>query len=60
MNRNRSAAVRLALPTKGSCWYCERPVDNVRQFCSAACRDQYYEEEDEKRDGEGNETGDSG
>lgn len=36
-----------ALPAKGTCWYCEHPVDNVRRFCSVACRDDYYEEEGE-------------
>jgi hypothetical protein len=24
---------RLSLPPKGSCWYCEKPVDSVRRFC---------------------------
>jgi hypothetical protein len=33
------------LQAKGSCWYCDRPVDNVRRFCSIACRDDYFEEE---------------
>lgn len=33
------------LQAKGSCWYCDRPVDNVRRFCSITCRDDYFEEE---------------
>ncbi len=34
-----------ALQPKGSCWYCDAPVDNVRRFCSPACRNDYVEEE---------------
>jgi len=34
-----------ALQPKGTCWYCDRPVDNVKRFCSAACRHEYFEEE---------------
>ena len=34
-----------ALPPKGTCWYCDQRVDNVRRFCSTACRDDYFEEE---------------
>lgn len=37
----------LALQPKGSCWYCDQPVDNVRRFCSSSCRDDYLEEEAE-------------
>jgi hypothetical protein len=36
-----------ALQAKGACWYCDEPVDNVRRFCSLACRDDYFEEENE-------------
>lgn len=36
-----------ALPAKGSCWYCDKPVDNVRRFCSLSCRNDYQEEESE-------------
>jgi hypothetical protein len=36
-----------SLQAKGSCWYCDKPVDNVRRFCSHACRDDYFEEESE-------------
>lgn len=35
------------LPAKGSCWYCDKPVDNVRRFCSSSCRNDYREEESE-------------
>lgn len=34
-----------ALQPKGTCWYCDRPVDNVKRFCSASCRHEYFEEE---------------
>ena len=37
----------LALQPKGSCWYCDQPVDSVRRFCSSNCRDDYLEEEAE-------------
>jgi hypothetical protein len=36
-----------ALPAKGFCWYCDKPVDNVRRFCSVTCRHDYQEEESE-------------
>ncbi len=36
-----------SLQAKGSCWYCDKPVDNVRRFCSLSCRDDYFEEESE-------------
>jgi predicted nucleic acid-binding Zn ribbon protein len=35
------------LQPKGSCWYCDQPVDSVRRFCSSNCRDDYLEEEAE-------------
>lgn len=34
-----------ALQPKGSCWYCDTAVDNVRRFCSPACRNDFLEEE---------------
>jgi hypothetical protein len=34
-----------ALQPKGSCWYCDSAVDNVRRFCSPACRNDFMEEE---------------
>lgn len=34
-----------SLQPKGSCWYCDTPVDNVRRFCSPTCRNDYLEEE---------------
>ncbi len=34
-----------SLPAKGSCWYCDQMVDNVRRFCSPGCRNDYLEEE---------------
>jgi hypothetical protein len=43
----RNANLLLALQPKGSCWYCDQPVDNVRRFCSSSCRDDYLEEEAE-------------
>ncbi len=44
LNRARRAP---SLQAKGTCWYCDEPVDNVRRFCSLDCRDDYFEEENE-------------
>ncbi|KQQ31104.1 hypothetical protein ASF61_17960 [Duganella sp. Leaf126] len=41
-----AARMRQALPAKGSCWYCERPLDNVRRFCDKACADAFDEEKE--------------
>jgi hypothetical protein len=38
------ARVRQALPPKGSCWYCEKPLDSVRRFCGKGCADSFDEE----------------
>jgi len=35
---------RLSLPAKGSCWYCEKPLDSVRRFCGKSCADSFDEE----------------
>jgi hypothetical protein len=35
---------RLSLPPKGSCWYCEKPVDDVRRFCNKNCTCSFDEE----------------
>jgi hypothetical protein len=35
---------RQTLPPKGSCWYCEKPLDNVRRFCDKECADAFDEE----------------
>jgi hypothetical protein len=35
---------RLSLPPKGSCWYCEKPLDSVRRFCGKSCSDAFDEE----------------
>lgn len=35
---------RQALPPKGSCWYCEKPLDSVKRFCGKACADSFDEE----------------
>jgi hypothetical protein len=48
----RNASLLLALQPKGSCWYCDQPVDSVRRFCSSNCRDDYLEEEAEFGGGE--------
>lgn len=42
---SQGGGVLLALQPKGSCWYCDQPVDSVRRFCSSSCRDDYLEEE---------------
>lgn len=35
---------RRSLPPKGSCWYCEKPLDNVRRFCGKQCADGFDDE----------------
>jgi hypothetical protein len=35
---------RQALPPKGSCWYCEKPLDSVKRFCGKDCADAFDEE----------------
>ncbi|MGZ5201788.1 MAG: hypothetical protein ACXWC4_18655 [Telluria sp.] len=35
---------RLSLPPKGSCWYCEKPLDSVRRFCGKSCSEAFDEE----------------
>lgn len=35
---------RQTLPPKGSCWYCEKPLDSVRRFCGKECADSFDEE----------------
>jgi hypothetical protein len=35
---------RLSLPPKGSCWYCEKPLDSVRRFCGKSCSAAFDEE----------------
>ena len=35
---------RQTLPPKGSCWYCEKPLDSVRRFCGKECADAFDEE----------------
>jgi hypothetical protein len=38
------ARPRHGLPPKGSCWYCEKPLDNVRRFCGKECADGFDDE----------------
>lgn len=38
--------VMAALKPKGSCWYCNQPVDNIRRFCSKTCADDFRTEEE--------------
>ena len=26
-----------SLPPKGTCWYCDKPLDAVRRFCCKSC-----------------------
>ena len=40
----RTAPARLTLPAKGSCWYCEKPLDSVKRFCGRSCADAFDEE----------------
>lgn len=40
------ARVRQSLAPKGSCWYCEKSLDNVRRFCGKECADAFDEEQE--------------
>lgn len=44
-----AARPRHMLPPKGSCWYCEKPLDNVRRFCDKECADAFDEEKEYTR-----------
>lgn len=35
---------RQTLPPKGSCWYCEKPLDSVKRFCGKDCASSFDEE----------------
>ncbi|MCG2586611.1 hypothetical protein [Massilia sp. TS11] len=37
-------SARQSLPAKGSCWYCEKPLDAVRRFCGKECAAAFDEE----------------
>jgi hypothetical protein len=39
------AASTSPLKPKGTCWYCNAPVDNIRRFCNKTCADDYRSEE---------------
>jgi hypothetical protein len=43
------ARTRQSLPPKGSCWYCEKPLDNVRRFCDKECSAAFDEEKEYTR-----------
>ncbi|WP_154668135.1 hypothetical protein [Pseudoduganella violaceinigra] len=45
----RPSGVRQSLPPKGSCWYCEKPLDAVRRFCGKECADSFDEEAEYSR-----------
>lgn len=38
------ARTRHSLPAKGSCWYCDKPLDSVRKFCGKECSAAFDEE----------------
>lgn len=40
----RAIPSRQSLPAKGTCWYCEKPLDAVRRFCGKSCADAFDEE----------------
>jgi len=44
-----AARTRHMLPPKGSCWYCEKPLDNVRRFCDKECSSAFDEEKEYTR-----------
>jgi hypothetical protein len=35
---------RDTVTAKGSCWYCDKPLDAVRRFCGKDCADAFDEE----------------
>ena len=37
---------RRLLAPKGSCYYCEKPVGEIRRFCGKACAEAYEEEKE--------------
>ncbi|RFP08030.1 MULTISPECIES: hypothetical protein [unclassified Duganella] len=43
------ARTRQTLPPKGACWYCDKPLDNVRRFCDKECADAFDEEKEYTR-----------
>jgi hypothetical protein len=40
----QAIVVKPVLQPKGSCWYCEKPLDSVRRFCCRGCADAFAEE----------------
>jgi hypothetical protein len=38
------ARPRHRLAPTGACWYCDKPVDNVRRFCGKECADGFDDE----------------
>lgn len=38
-----------ALMPKGSCWYCDEPLDRVRRFCDKKCAEDFQAEEEALR-----------
>lgn len=42
----RRLDTRQSLPPKGFCWYCDKPLDNVRRFCGKECHDAFDEEDE--------------
>lgn len=40
----RQGSPRTSLQPKGSCWYCDKPLDAVRRFCGKECADSFDEE----------------
>ncbi|MYM99197.1 hypothetical protein GTP81_31300 [Rugamonas sp. FT107W] len=44
-----AARTRHSLPPKGACWYCDKPLDNVRRFCDKECADAFDEEKEYTR-----------
>jgi hypothetical protein len=39
-------ASRRLLAPKGSCWYCEKPVGEIRRFCGKACAAAFEDEKE--------------
>jgi predicted amidophosphoribosyltransferase len=43
------ARTRQTLPPKGACWYCDKPLDNVRRFCDKECAEAFDEDQEYTR-----------
>ena len=43
--RTANRKYSLAIVAKGSCWYCNKHLDDVKRFCNRACAEAFEEDE---------------